>query len=83
MFFAAFAQVHSGVEPHEGDGFVIITSASDAGMVDIHDRRPVVLTAEDARAWLDSETTPQKAEALAKEHYRIVDDFEPRLIAQW
>ncbi|KPC12575.1 Uncharacterized protein AC506_4498 [Pseudomonas syringae pv. maculicola str. M6] len=62
---------------------MIITSASDAGMVDIHDRRPVVLTAEDARAWLDSETTPQKAEALAKEHYRIVDDFEPRLIAQW
>ncbi|KPB24124.1 Uncharacterized protein AC516_3640 [Pseudomonas amygdali pv. sesami] len=76
MFFAALAQVHRGLEPHDGDGFVIITSASDSGMVDIHDRRPVVLTAEDARAWLDSETTPQKAEALAKEHSRIVDDFE-------
>ncbi|MDC6538665.1 SOS response-associated peptidase family protein, partial [Pseudomonas syringae] len=76
MFFAALAQVHRGLEPHDGDGFVIITSASDSGMVDIHDRRPVVLTAEDARAWLDSETTPQKAEALAKEHCRIVDDFE-------
>ncbi|MDC3738474.1 SOS response-associated peptidase family protein [Pseudomonas syringae pv. syringae] len=76
MFFAALAQVHRGLEPHDGDGFVIITSASDSGMVDIHDRRPVVLTAEDARAWLDSKTTPQKAEALAKEHCRIVDDFE-------
>ncbi|MBP1123308.1 MULTISPECIES: SOS response-associated peptidase family protein [Pseudomonas] len=76
MFFAALAQVHRGLEPHDGDGFVIITSASDSGMVDIHDRRPVVLTAEDARAWLDSRTTPQKAEALAKEHCRIVDDFE-------
>ncbi|PBQ13096.1 hypothetical protein CCL08_23950 [Pseudomonas congelans] len=76
MFFAALAQVHRGLEPHDGDGFVIITSASDSGMVDIHDRRPVVLTAEDARAWLDSETTPQKAEALAKEQCRIVDDFE-------
>ncbi|MBD8567869.1 SOS response-associated peptidase family protein [Pseudomonas syringae] len=76
MFFAALAQVHRGLEPHDGDGFVIITSASDSGMVDIHDRRPVVLTAEDARAWLDLETAPQKAEALAKEHCRIVDDFE-------
>ncbi|AYL14629.1 hypothetical protein D9N00_08645 [Pseudomonas syringae pv. actinidiae] len=76
MFFAALAQVHRGLEPHDGDGFVIITSASDSGMVDIHDRRPVVLTAEDARAWLDSETTPQKAEALAKEQCRIVDDFK-------
>ncbi|KPY85307.1 SOS response-associated peptidase family protein [Pseudomonas syringae pv. tagetis] len=76
MFFAVLAQVHTGLEPHDGDGFVIITSASDSGMVDIHDRRPVVLTAEDARAWLDSETAPQKAEALVKEHCRIVDDFE-------
>ncbi|MCH5531997.1 SOS response-associated peptidase family protein [Pseudomonas syringae pv. syringae] len=76
MFFAALAQVHRWLEPHDGDGFVIITSASDSGMVDIHDRRPVVLTSEGARAWLDSETAPQKAEALAKEHCRIVDDFE-------
>lgn len=42
MFFAGLAQVHPGLEPHEDDGFVIITDASDAGMVDIHDRRPVV-----------------------------------------
>ncbi|WP_116800298.1 SOS response-associated peptidase family protein [Pseudomonas syringae] len=76
MFFAALAQVHRWLEPHDGDGFVIITSASDSGMVDIHDRRPVVLTSEGARAWLDSETAPQKAEALAKEHCRTVDDFE-------
>nr|AAL92457.1 hypothetical protein [Pseudomonas syringae] len=76
MFFAALALVHRGLEPHDGEGFVIITSASDSGMVDIDDRRPVVLTADDGRAWLDSEATPQKAEALAKEHCRIVDDFE-------
>ena len=41
MFFAALAEVHTGLEPHEGDGFVIITAASDQGMVDIHDRRPL------------------------------------------
>ena len=44
MFFAALAQVHIDLEPDDGDGFVIITDASDAGMVDIHDRRPVVLS---------------------------------------
>lgn len=43
MFFGALAQVNPGLEPHEGDGFVIITAASDQGMVDIHDRRPLVL----------------------------------------
>ncbi len=75
-FFAALAQVHSGLEPHDGDGFVIITAASDSGMVDIHDRRPGVLPAEDAKAWLDLENTPQAAEIPAKEHCRSVDDFE-------
>ncbi|MEE4672790.1 SOS response-associated peptidase family protein [Pseudomonas alliivorans] len=76
MFFAALAQVHSALEPYDDDGFVIITAASDSGMVDIHDRRPVVLSAEDARAWLDLEITPQAAGTLAKEHCRSVEDFE-------
>lgn len=44
MFFGALAQVHPGLEPHEGDGFVIITAARDQGMVDIHDCKPLVLT---------------------------------------
>lgn len=29
MFFGALAQVHPGLEPHDEDGFVIITAASD------------------------------------------------------
>lgn len=49
MFFAALAEVHPGLEPHEGDGFVIITAANDQWMVNIHDRRPVVLAPEHAR----------------------------------
>ena len=44
IFFGALAQVHPGLDPHDGDGFVIITGASDQGMVDIHDRKPLVLT---------------------------------------
>jgi len=76
MFFAALAQVHPGLEPHEGDGFVIITAASDRGMVDIHDRRPLVLAPEHAREWLDPELSPARAEDIAKNLCLPVDAFE-------
>lgn len=65
MFFAALAQVHTGLEPHEGDGFVIITDASDAGMIDIHDRRPVVLSPADAREWLSQDLSCERAQEIA------------------
>lgn len=74
MFFAALAQAHSELEPHEGDGFVIITDASDAGMIDIHDRRPIVLYPEDAREWLDPDLSAEGALVLAR-HSRPVEDF--------
>lgn len=53
MFFGALAEVHPGLEPGDNDGFVIITAASDTGMVDIHDRRPLVLTPKLAREWIE------------------------------
>lgn len=76
MFYGALAQVTPGLEPRDEDGFVIITAASDQGMVDIHDRRPLVLTPEHANEWLDPELSPTRAEAIAKECCRPVDDFE-------
>ena len=76
MFFAALAQVHPGLEPHEGDGFVIITAASDQGMVDIHDRRPLVLAPEHAREWIDPELSPARAEDIAKNLCLPVEAFE-------
>lgn len=45
MFYGVLTQVSLGLEPGDGDGFVIITAASEAGMVGIHDRRPLVLSA--------------------------------------
>ncbi|KPW95483.1 hypothetical protein ALP58_00387 [Pseudomonas savastanoi] len=60
MFFAALAQVHAGLQPHEGDGFVIITAASDQGMVDIHDRRPLV-SAQNWRASGQTRLLPHRA----------------------
>ena len=76
MFFGALAQVHPGLDPHEGDGFVIITAASDQGMVDIHDRKPLVLTPEHAREWIDPDLTPARAAEIAKECCQPVEDFE-------
>lgn len=51
-------------EPGEQHGFVIITADSAGGMVDIHDRRPVVLSPELAREWLDPATPPERAEQI-------------------
>jgi putative SOS response-associated peptidase YedK len=43
----------SSVPAYRGtDGFVVVTAAADEGLVDIHDRRPVTLSAEGAREWL-------------------------------
>lgn len=39
MFFRVLAQVHPGLVPQDGDGFVIITTVSDKGMVDIYNRK--------------------------------------------
>lgn len=75
MFFAALAEVHEGLEPHPQAGFVIITADSDQGMVDIHDRRPVVLSTEHAREWVDPGTTTERAAEIAKECCRPTDGF--------
>ncbi|HHW2628393.1 TPA: SOS response-associated peptidase [Pseudomonas aeruginosa] len=51
-------------EQAEQHGFVIITADAEGGMVDIHDRRPVVLSPELAREWLDPATPPERAEQI-------------------
>lgn len=53
-----------GGEQQESDGFVIITADSAGGMVDIHDRRPVVLAPELAREWLDPATPRERAKQV-------------------
>lgn len=75
MFFAGLAEVHHSLEPDERDGFVIITAASDQGMVDIHDRKPLVLAPEHAREWIDPKTSTKRAQEIAQVHCRPVEDF--------
>ena len=54
-----------GAVPGEHDGFVILTADSEGGLVDVHDRRPVVLCPALARAWLAPATAPEQAEQMA------------------
>ena len=68
MFFAAIGQLPpAGSEVREDDGFVIITADAQGGMLNIHDRRPVVLPADLAREWIDPNTTSQRAEQIVQE----------------
>ncbi len=77
-FFATIGkfQRDGALEPKDDDGFVIITSSSGAGMLDIHDRRPLVLSPECAAHWLDPELSPDEAEELAIKHGLSVDEFD-------
>ncbi|MCU1785476.1 SOS response-associated peptidase family protein [Pseudomonas sp. 13B_2.1_Bac1] len=61
----------------EHDGFVIITADSAGGMVDIHDRRPVVLNPALAREWLDPATPRARAEQL------LLFQGEPSEVFEW
>ena len=74
-FFAGIADIPQDGEEGAG-GFAIITAASDEGMVDIHDRRPVVLPPEIAREWLETGLAPERAEDLARHHDLPVEEFE-------
>jgi len=49
---------------------------SAGGMVDIHDRRPVVLTPDLAREWLDRATPKEHAEQMALHQGEPAEVFE-------
>lgn len=53
-----------------------MTANAQGGMVDVHDRRPVVFTAADAATWLDPATPPELAEQLARSVALGPDSFE-------
>lgn len=76
LYFAALAEVHGGLEPDDRDGFVIITAAADKGLLDIHDRKPLVLTPAVAREWIDQTTSAAQAEQIIREGCRPATDFK-------
>lgn len=76
MWMAGLCSVPAGGEEHEHDGFLIVTATADAGLVDVHDRRPVVFDAAAARDWLDAGTSAEAADALAREAALPGEAFE-------
>ncbi|VTT28080.1 Gifsy-2 prophage protein [Klebsiella pneumoniae] len=74
LFFAAIGKQPFG-QDHGKEGFVIVTSSSNQGMVDIHDRRPLVIAADAVREWLSADTTPQRAEEIAHDAAVPEKDF--------
>lgn len=56
-------------------GVVIVTTDADGGMVDVHDRRPVVLEPDDARRWMHRETPVEEAAHIAQSRSLPTEDF--------
>jgi putative SOS response-associated peptidase YedK len=66
IYIATIGNFGPMVEHNAEAGFVLVTDDAHGGMVDVHDRRPVVLSAEDARRWLDPTLPWDEAEHLAR-----------------
>jgi putative SOS response-associated peptidase YedK len=76
MFMAAITSYRPGKEPTEDTGFAIVTGAAEGGMVDVHDRRPVVFSEEDALLWMDISLPPEQADDLARSMALPSEKFE-------
>jgi putative SOS response-associated peptidase YedK len=66
IFMAGLTNFRPDVEQTVETGFVIVTEDSGAGMVDVHDRRPVVLEPEDALRWMNPDTSVEEASHIAQ-----------------
>ena len=56
-------------------GFLIVTAAADKGLVDIHDRRPLVLVPDAAREWMKQDVSGKEAEEIAADGAVSADHF--------
>lgn len=63
------------VNGNDQEGFLIVTAAADEGLLDIHDRRPLVHSPAAARKWLSEKTTGKEAEDIAREGSLSAGDF--------
>lgn len=57
------------------EGFLIVTTAADNGLIDIHDRRPLVLSPEAATDWMQPDVSSDEAEVIAREHSVPAEEF--------
>ncbi|ECG8590108.1 SOS response-associated peptidase [Salmonella enterica subsp. salamae] len=59
----------------EAEGFLIVTAPVDKGLVDIHDRRPLVLTPEAAREWMRQDVGGKAAKEIVARGAVPADEF--------
>ena len=76
VYMVGLANIAPDNEHKTSNGFTIITSDAAGGMVDVHDRRPVVLSATDAALWLDPDFDPLQAEQLLMSLALSADRFD-------
>jgi putative SOS response-associated peptidase YedK len=81
IFFAAIGKAPYDKED-DNEGFVIVTAESDKGLVDIHDRRPLVIEPKSIMEWLDPETSSERASEIAKDESVPADEFTWHPVAE-
>ena len=81
LFFAAI-----GKQPFdagdEAEGFLIVTAAADRGLVDIHDRRPLALSPETAREWMQRDVGRKEVEDISKNGSVSAGNFSCHPVSQ-
>ncbi|SAL75651.1 SOS response-associated peptidase [Caballeronia telluris] len=76
MFLAALTSIQTEDDALvPGAGFVIVTATADEGLVDVHDRRPLVFAPHAARRWLDPALPPAELDALGKDGGVAASEF--------
>mgnify|MGYP006149094109 CR=1 FL=1 len=66
LYMAALTAWDARSEDRNASGFAIVTDDAEGGMIDVHDRRPVVFSASDAATWMDPELSGEQAAELAR-----------------
>ena len=66
IFMAGLTNFRPYIQQTVEVGFVIVTQDCEGGMVNIHDRRPIVLEPQHAWRWMDSKTSVEEAVHIAQ-----------------
>lgn len=76
MFLAGIARLPSMDLPADpSEGFAILTTEGEGGLLDVHDRMPVVLPPQIAREWLAPGMSSERALDLVRQHGLSAEAF--------
>ena len=76
LYLAALASFMPESDIKTLHAFTIITADAQGGVIDGQDRRPLVLSAQDAAVWLDPDLPPEQAEMLVRSVALESDAFD-------